>query len=349
MDTHANLGDVRDNHKFDETALLAFMEAEVEGFEGPGAVSQFAGGQSNPTFMVEAKSGSYVIRKQPPGELLPSAHQVDREYKVMKALAQTDVPVPNVRALCQDKSVIGTDFYVMDFLEGRIFREPLLPDESKEDRAAIYDSMNDVLAKLHAVDVDAVGLGDFGRKGGYYERQINRWIKQYRGAETDHVKPMEALIEWLPEHIPADDAVSIAHGDFRLENSIYHPTEPRMIALLDWELCTIGHPMADLAYNCMLYHMESQSMGTLMDTDLTALGIPEEDEYLKAYCKRTGRDGIENWEFYLSFAIFRLASISQGVYKRGLDGNASSENAAQYGSACTDLATAAWNIAQRAA
>ncbi|HBM90096.1 MAG TPA: phosphotransferase family protein, partial [Rhodobiaceae bacterium] len=243
--------------------------------------------------------------------------------------------------------IIGTEFYIMDFLDGRVLRDPQLPGFSAEERSAIYDQMNDVLARLHKVDYKAIGLEDYGRPGNYYERQIGRWIKQYRAAETETVEPMEDLIAFLPAHIPADDATSIAHGDYRLENTMFHATEPKMIAVLDWELSTIGHPLADLAYNCMLYHFNSPSQGTIMNLDYASLGIPSEEAYVDAYCKRTGRDGIEDWDFYLSFSIFRLASITQGVYKRGLDGNASSEKATQYGDMCRRLAETAWKVAQR--
>ncbi|WOF73063.1 phosphotransferase [Parvibaculaceae bacterium PLY_AMNH_Bact1] len=339
--------DIREAHRFDVGQLEDFCRAEVDGYSGNLNVRQFSGGQSNPTFMLSAGGKRYVMRKKPPGTLLASAHQVDREYRVMKALADTDVPVPTMRALCTDPDIIGTEFYIMDFLDGRVLRDPQLPDFSAEERAAIYDQMNDVLARLHEVDYKAIGLEDYGRPGNYYERQIGRWIKQYRAAETETVEPMEDLISYLPAHIPADDATSIAHGDYRLENTMFHATEPKMIAVLDWELSTIGHPLADLAYNCMLYHFNSPSQGTIMDLDYATLGIPSEEAYVDAYCKRTGRDGIEDWDFYLSFSIFRLASITQGVYKRGLDGNASSEKATQYGDMCRRLAETAWTVAQR--
>jgi aminoglycoside phosphotransferase (APT) family kinase protein len=234
----------------------------------------------------------------------------------------------------------------MDYLPGRIFRDPQLPGVSPADRAAIYDSMNDTLARLHKVDIGAVGLADFGRPGNYFERQISRFITQYRSAETETIEEMEALISWMPSHIPHDDSVSIAHGDFRLENTIFHPTEPRLIAVLDWELSTIGHPMADLAYNCMGYHVMNPRQGGLVGIDHAMTGIPSEQDYLNAYCRRTGRTQIDNWHFYLSFSVFRLASISQGVYKRGLDGNASSETAALHGNACRFLAGHAWRMAQ---
>lgn len=347
MSTTDTLGDVRDAHRFDEQALYAFLRENAEGFEGEARLSQFGGGQSNPTFLIETPGKKYVLRKQPPGKLLPSAHQVLREYRVMKALEQTDVPVPHMVAACDDKDVIGTDFYVMDFLNGRVLRDPQLPGMDAATRTAVYEDLADVLARLHSVDVDAIGLSDFGRPGNYYERQIGRWIKQYRAAETEEVKTMEALIEFLPERIPADDTVSIAHGDYRIENTVYELDQPKMMAVLDWELCTIGHPFADLAYCSMLYHMDSPSMGTLMGVDFEKTGIPSEDKFVADYCARRGLDGIPDWEFYLAFSLFRLASISQGVYKRGLDGNASNPDAAKYGSACGMLSGVAWDIAQK--
>jgi aminoglycoside phosphotransferase (APT) family kinase protein len=338
-------GPVRAAHRFDEAALARYLATHITGFEGPLDVQQFGGGQSNPTFLLTAGGRHYVLRKKPPGQLLKSAHQVDREYRIMKALAATDVPVPRMHVLCDDESVIGTAFYVMDFLEGRIFRDPQLPGVAPAERAAIYDSMNDVLARLHKVDFARVGLGDFGKPGNYFERQIARWITQYRAAQTDSIPEMERLIEWMPSNIPKDDSVSIAHGDYRLENTIFHPSEPRMIAVLDWELSTIGHPLADLAYNCMGYHVMNPRQSGLVGLDFAATGIPAEGDYVVKYCARTGRERIENWSFYLAFSLFRLASISQGVYKRGLDGNASSENAAQFGNSCQFLAEASWRLA----
>ena len=335
---------VLERHRFDEGALEGWCARNVEGFAGPLTVSQFQGGQSNPTFLLETPARRYVLRKKPPGELLASAHQVDREYRVMKALAGTPVPVPHMYALCEDDGVIGTAFYVMEHLRGRVFRDPTLPDMSPDERAVIYDEMNRVLAELHKVDFEAVGLGDFGRPGNYFERQIARWIKQYRAAETESIPAMERLIAWLPDHIPDEPSVSIAHGDYRLENTMFHPTEPRMIAVLDWELSTIGHPLADLGYNAMLYHIESPSMGTLTHVDFEASGIPREADYVAAYCRRTGRNGIDDWPFYVGFSIFRLAAIAQGVYKRGLDGIASSERAMEYGNTARLLADAAWDI-----
>ena len=342
-------GEVRSAHRFDVAAIEAYMQQHVAGFRGPLAVRQFTGGQSNPTFLLTAGDQRYVMRKKPPGKLLASAHQVDREYRVIHALAATDVPVAGVHALCMDDAVIGSAFYLMDCVDGRIFRDPQLPGLSREDRSAIYDEMNDVLARLHRVDYEAIGLADFGKPGNYFERQLGRWTKQYEAAQTDKVEAMTNLIQWLPTHIPPGDETCIVHGDFRLENSIFHPTEPRMLAMLDWELSTLGHPLADLAYNCLLYHMNSPTQGSLVDIDFVAMGIPTEQEYVAAYCRRTGRPDVENWDFYLAFSLFRLASIAQGVYKRGLDGNASSEQAMTYGLICQLLAQLAWTMVDKRA
>ncbi len=338
-------GPVRAAHRFDEVALERYLRAQLPGFEAPLSVQQFGGGQSNPTFLLTSGGRRFVLRKKPPGVLLKSAHQVEREFRIMKALAATNVPVPRMHVLCEDESVIGTAFYVMDFLEGRVFRDPQLLGVAAPERSAIYDSMNDVLARLHKVDHVGVGLGDFGRPGNYFDRQIARWITQYRAAQTDEIAEMERLIAWMPGNIPADDSVSIAHGDYRLENTVFHPTEPRMIAVLDWELSTIGHPLADLAYNCMGYHVMNPRQGGIVGVDNQATGIPTETAYVERYCRHVGRARIDNWSFYLSFAVFRLASISQGVYKRGLDGNASSETAATLGNSCRFLAEHAWRLA----
>jgi aminoglycoside phosphotransferase (APT) family kinase protein len=342
-------GEVRGAHRFDVGALESYLRQHVAGFRGPLAVRQFKGGQSNPTFLLTANDQRYVMRKKPPGKLLASAHQVDREYRVIKALADTDVPVAKVYALCEDDAVIGSAFYVMEAVDGRIFRDPQLPACSREERAAVYDEMNDVLARLHRVDYAAVGLAEYGKPGNYFERQIGRWAKQYQAAQTDQVEAMENLIAWLPSHIPPGDETCIVHGDFRLENSIYHPTEPRMLAMLDWELSTLGHPLADLAYNCLLYHMNSPTQGSLLDLDFASSGIPSEEEYVAAYCRRTGRPAVTHWDFYLAFSLFRLASIAQGVYKRGLDGNASSEMATTYGVICQLLAGLAWSMVEKRA
>ncbi len=315
-----SLGDVRAAHRLDEAALHAWLSANVAGYAGPLSVRQFTGGASNPTYLLTAGDARYVLRKKPPGQLLASAHQVDREYRVMKALGGVGFPVPTMRALCEDDSVIGTSFYVMDFLEGRIFRDARLPGMAPAERSAIYAELVDVLARLHAIDPATIGLADYGRPGNFFERQIGRWIKQYRGAETDPIPAMEALIERLPALVPADETVTIAHGDYRLENVMFHPTEPRIIAVLDWELSTLGHPLADIAYSCILWHSRSEGWGTLDGIDLAASGIPTEAEHVAAYCRRTGRAGIDHFSFYLAFSIFRLASISQGVFRRNRDG-----------------------------
>ncbi len=341
-------GPVRQSHRFDEAALERYLRSTIDSFTGALSVQQFGGGQSNPTFLLSAGQSRYVLRKKPPGKLLKSAHQVDREFRIMKALAGSDVPVPRMLVLCEDESIIGTSFYVMDYLEGRIFRDPQLPGVAPLERAAIYDSMNDTLARLHNTDFNRLDLGDFGRPGNFFERQIARFTSQYRAAQTEYIPEMERLIEWLPGNIPHEDSVSIAHGDFRLENTIFHPTEPRLIAVLDWELSTIGHPLADLAYNCMGYHVMNPRQGGLVGVDHAATGIPAEADYVSRYCSRTSRPMIEHWPFYLSFAIFRLASIAQGVFKRGLDGNASSETAATYGNTCRLLADNSWRLARSA-
>ncbi len=320
-----NLGDVRAAHRLDEAALEQWLRANIEGYAGPLSVRQFQGGASNPTYLLTAGDARYVLRKKPPGQLLPSAHQVDREYRVMKALGDVGFPVPTMRALCNDDTVIGTGFYVMDFLEGRIFRDARLPGLSPTERGEIYDELNAVLARLHAIDPTAIGLADYGRPGNYFARQIDRFTKQYRGAQTSLVPAMETLIEVLPSRMPTDQTTTIAHGDYRLENVMFHATEPRIIAVLDWELSTLGHPLADIAYNCILWHSRSESWGTFDGIDLASSGIPSEQDYGAAYCRRTGRASIPEFDVCLAFSLFRLASISQGVFKRNLDGIGTSD------------------------
>ena len=340
-----SIGAVKDHHRFDVAPLAAWFEARVEPLSAPLELNQFHKGESNPTFLLNSGAKRWVLRKKPPGQLLASAHQVDREFRVMSALGAQGFPVPTMRALCEDASVIGTPFYVMDFLEGRIFRDARLPGLAPTERAAIYDNLNATLARLHGIDVAAAGLSDYGRPGNYFQRQIDRWTRQYRGAQTEDIPEMERLIETLPGAIPPDEAVSIAHGDYRLENVMFHPIEPRIIAVLDWELSTLGHPLADIAYGCILYHSASESWGTLDGVDLKSAGIPTQDEYVAAYCRRTGRDGIPGFNVYLAFSMFRLASIGQGVFKRNLDGigNSSGEvsnNNTKY------LAAQAWSVLQ---
>jgi len=329
-------------HRFDEAKLHSWLRTVLPEVGHRLEVRQFQGGASNPTFLLTTDHGCrYVLRKKPPGQLLSSAHQVDREYRVMKAL-HGHVPVPHMRVLCEDTGVIGAAFYVMDYLEGRIFRDATLPDLTPADRTAVYDDLNATLAKLHQVDFEAVGLGDYGRPGNYFERQIARWTRQYRDAESEKIPAMDALIEALPARIPTDQSVSIAHGDYRLENVMFHPTENRIIAVLDWELSTIGHPLADIAYNAFIWRSHSPGWGSLDGVDFATSGIPTEREYVDAYCRRTGRGEIEDWPFLMAFSIFRLASISQGVYRRMLAGNSAREGEAING--CPPLAEQALAI-----
>lgn len=321
----------------DQAALAPYLEANIPGFSELAAVEKFKSGQSNPTYVLTAASGRYVLRAKPPGQLLKSAHQVDREFRVMSALAGTAVPVPAMLHLSAEDSPIGRMFYVMDFLDGRIFWDPALPEaRDNEERAAIYDAMNETLAALHEIDVGTVGLSDFGRPGNYFERQLARWTSQYRASETDAVADMDGLIAWLETHMPADDGrISLVHGDYRLDNLIFAPDRPKVLAVLDWELSTSGHPFADIAYQCMQWRLPHASgFRGLGGVDRSALGLPSEEDYVAAYCRRRGLTGIGNWTFYLAFSFFRLAAICQGVYKRALDGNASNpEKARTYGEA----------------
>jgi len=331
-----------------ETERLGpYLSAHVPGFGEFVGAEKFAGGQSNPTFLVTSTQGRFVLRRKPPGTLLKSAHAVDREYRIMAALARTDVPVPRVLHLCEDDAVIGSMFYVMDYVEGRIFWDGRLPDLSSGERGAIYDSMNGALAALHKVDPAAVGLADYGRPGSYFERQIARWTGQYRASETHPIPAMDALIGWLEGNTPADDGrVSLVHGDYRLDNMIFEPAGTRILAVLDWELSTLGHPLADLAYQCMQWRLPSEgAFRGLGGIDRKAHGIPTEAEYVELYCRRTGTEVIGNWPFYLAFSFFRLAAILQGVYKRSLDGNASNpERARRMGEAVPMMAGMALEV-----
>ena len=328
----------------DTKKLQAYLEHHIPGFSGELSAEKFAGGQSNPTFKLSAGGKHYVLRRKPPGELLKSAHAVDREFKVISALQNTDVPVPQAYCLCEDDALIGSMFYVMEYKEGRVFWDPTLPEiESREERAAMYDEMNRVLAALHSVDVDAVGLSDYGRPGNYFERQIGRWTKQYRASETNNEPAMEKLITWLPANMPPDDGqVGLVHGDYRLDNLMFHPTEPKIIAVLDWELSTLGHPLADLSYQCMAWMLPKSARGILGlgGVDRAEIGLPSDDEYIASYCERTGRDSIENWNFYIVFCFFRLAAILQGIKKRAEIGTASSAEASSRAAMVTPLAEA---------
>lgn len=324
----------------DAARLGRYLEQHIDGFKGPVEAEKFAGGQSNPTFLLTAASGKYVLRRKPPGELLKSAHAVDREFRVISALAGTDVPVAQAYHLCTDDSVIGSWFYVMSFVEGRIFWDPALPEFDNAGRKALYDEMNRVLAAIHAVDLKAQGLEDFGRPGNFYARQVDRWTKQYHASQTEEIEAMDELIDWLPRHMPADDGrVSLIHGDYRLDNLIFHPTEPRILAVVDWELSTLGHPISDLAYQCMQWRLpHSAVVRGLGGLDRKALGIPSEEDYVASYLKRMNWGALTDWNFYLAFSFFRLAAIVQGVRKRSLDGQASSDKAMEVGALARPLA-----------
>jgi len=321
------------NFDFDVAQLADYLEDKVAGFKGPLTAEKFAGGQSNPTFKITAASGEYVLRRKPPGELLKSAHAVDREYRVLSALANTEVPVAEVYHLCEDDSVIGSMFYLMEFKAGTVFWDPALPDMSNAERGAIFDQMNQVLVDLHSVDVDKVGLADYGRPSNYFSRQTDRWSKQYRASELEAIGDMDRLMEWLPQNMPADDGkLVLVHGDFRLDNIMFHPSEPRPLALLDWELSTLGHPYADLAYQCMQLRLDNDSvLAGLGGIDRQALGLPSEEDYVALYCQRMGLENIPNWNFYVVFSMFRFAAILQGVAKRAQEGNASSDKASRMG------------------
>jgi len=336
-------------HPFDTDALAAFLRARVADFSGGLVVEQFQGGQSNPTYRITAGGRRYVLRRKPPGTLLPSAHAVEREFRVMSALAGTDVPVAKTCALCEDATVIGTAFYVMEYVEGRILWDPTLPGLSPAQRAAHYDELNRVIAALHRVDYAAAGLADFGRPGNYIERQVARWSKQYQAAAAERIPAMDRLIAWLPQHVPPGDETTIVHGDYRIDNVVFHPTEPRVLAVLDWELSTLGHPLSDFAYQVMAWRLTPRQFRGLKGADFAALGVPTEDQYVAAYCRRTGRDAIPHWEVYLIFNMFRIAAILHGVLARALQGNAASGNAVETGSRARLVADIAWEMAQRVA
>jgi aminoglycoside phosphotransferase (APT) family kinase protein len=339
--------DVLPQHRFDEARLTQYLQEHIDGFTAPLSVTQTQGGMSNPTFILTDATGKrYVMRKKPPGKLLPSAHAVDREFRVISALQRTGVPVAQAYVLCQDPSVVGTDFYIMDFIEGRVFRLQTLPALMPAERQKIYEAMIDTLVKLHAVDFRAVGLEDYGRVGGYLSRQVSRWSQQYEASKTDELPAMDNLIKWLPAHIPDDNETTIAHGDFRIENLVFHPTEPRVLAVLDWELSTLGAPFSDLAYNCIPYYVADPTRGDITHLD-ASYGIPSEQEMVARYCALSGRKGTADWTFNMVLALFRLAAISQGVYKRGLEGNAASPEALLRRDRCRVLAETAWALVEK--
>jgi aminoglycoside phosphotransferase (APT) family kinase protein len=340
---------VREGHRFDVEQLREYMVSHVESFEGPLEVEEFKGGQSNPTYMLNAASGRYVLRRKPPGKLLKSAHAVDREFRVISALYAADFPVPRPYVLCKDEAVIGTMFYIMECVDGRIFWEPDLPGCDPEEREAIYDNVNATLAKLHGLEYGKLGLEDYGKPGNYFARQISRWSGQYRASETSKIEAMDRLMDWLPEHIPADESASIVHGDFRLDNMVLHSEEPRVVAVLDWELSTIGHPLADFTYHLMTWQMPDIGIGSagLVGKDLIELGIPDIESYTRRYCERTGRDTIGDTDFYSAFNFFRIAAILQGIAGRVRDGTAASAQAGQAARAVEPLATLGWKYAAR--
>ena len=348
---------VSDQHAFDIEVMTAWLRQHVQGFEGPLQVEMFKGGQSNPTYNLVTPGKSYVMRAKPGpvAKLLPSAHAIEREYRVMKGLASTDVPVPHMYALCEDESIMGRAFYIMEFMEGRVLWDQSLPGMTPEQRAEIYDEMNRVIAALHSVKFADQGLADYGKSGNYFERQIGRWSKQYVASVTQPIPEMDQLMAWLPANMPAsardESHVSIVHGDYRLDNLMFHPTEPRVIAVLDWELSTLGHPLADFSYHCMSWHIPAELGRGIAGLDIAALGIPAEADYIRRYCERTGLQDIatlhRDWNFYLAYNMFRIAAILQGIAKRVEAGTASSAQAKASGDTARPMAELAWSFAQR--
>ena len=362
MDNFTGTRAVSEQQAFDIAALQRWLQSTLADFKGPLSVEQFKGGQSNPTFKLLTPSAAYVMRCKPGpvARLLPSAHAVEREYRVLAALAGRGVPVPRMLALCEDEAVIGRAFYIMSMVEGRVLWDQSLPGLAKAERAAIYDEMNRVIAALHSVDVQAAGLADYGKPGNYFERQIGRWGKQYLASLSTHglqpIEAMDRLMAWLPAHMPAsardDTKVSVVHGDYRLDNLVFHPTEARILAVLDWELSTLGHPLADFSYHCMAWHIPPGAFRGIGGLDLTALGIPLEADYVRRYCERTGFTTPEalaaDWNFYLAYNLFRMAAILQGIAKRVEDGTAASAQARQTGAGARPLAELGWRFAQQA-
>jgi aminoglycoside phosphotransferase (APT) family kinase protein len=345
-------------HSIDTAKLTAWLNAHLPGFKGPVSLERFKGGQSNPTYQLITPDQTYVMRTKPGpvAKLLPSAHAIEREFKVMQGLYGTDVPVPQMHVLCEDESIIGRAFYVMAFVQGRVLWDQTLPSLNNMARASIYDEMNRVIAALHTVPFAERGLENYGRPGNYFERQIGRWSKQYAASVTQPIPEMDKLIEWLPAHMPASaqDAskVSIVHGDYRLDNLMFHPTEPRVLAVLDWELSTLGHPLADFSYLCMAWHIPPGTFRGIGGVNIAALGIPSESEYIHKYCDRTGlanpADLKADWNFYLAYNMFRIAAILQGIAKRVETGTASSDEAKANGAGASPMAELAWKFAQQA-
>jgi aminoglycoside phosphotransferase (APT) family kinase protein len=340
---------VEERHRIDAGRLEDYLRKHMEGFRGPLEIEQFKGGQSNPTYRVTAGGRRYALRRKPPGKLLPSAHAVDREFKVIKALHSVGFPVARPYVLCEDPEVIGTAFYLMDCMEGRVLWDQSLPGMSNAERRAVYEEMNRVIALLHGVDYNAVGLADFGKAGSYIERQVGRWTKQYLASETQKIEAMDKLIAWLPKNIPATGETTIVHGDYRLDNTVFHATEPRLIAVLDWELSTLGDPLADFAYHCMSWHTPPGKFRGIGGLPLEELGIPTEREYAEMYFKRTGRKGVDPsvWDYYMAYNLFRIAAILQGIAKRVVDGTAASTHAADAGGRAPQLAELGWKQVEK--
>jgi aminoglycoside phosphotransferase (APT) family kinase protein len=335
---------VEERHRIDAASLETFLGFRLT------QVEQFKGGQSNPTYRLTAADGKkYVLRRKPPGKLLPSAHAVDREFKVISALHEVGFPVARPHALCEDDSVIGTMFYVMDCVEGRVMWDQALPGMTRGERAAIWDELNAVIARLHAIDYRAVGLEDFGKPGAYIERQVGRWSKQYQASETQKIEAMDNLIAWLPKNIPPETGTTVVHGDYRLDNTIFHPTEPRILAVLDWELSTLGDPLADFAYHCMSWHIPPGQFRGIGGLDLDQLGIPSEAQYLQTYLKRTGKPAVDpsHWDFYMAYNLFRIAAILQGIAKRVVEGTAASAHAREAGSRAPLMAELGWQQVEK--
>lgn len=341
---------VRAGYGFDEAALAAWLAAHVDDYAGPLRIEQFKGGLSNPTYKLITPTRNYVLRRKPPGQILKGAHAVEREARVLTALGKAGFPVAHVFGLCEDATIIGSAFYVMEMVEGRIFWDATMPGISDAERAALFDAMNATIARLHALDHNAIGLGDYGRPGNFFERQIARWSRQYReDEEAGRDATMDRLIEWLEANIPPDDdATVLAHGDFRVDNLIFHPTEPRVLAVLDWELSTLGHPGADFAYHAMMYRMPPHIVAGLGGANITAMGIPEETAYLAAYCERTGRDSMPGYDYYIAFNFFRLAAIFHGIKGRMIRGAASNAQTQERVRVLPELIQLAWQQAMRA-